>query len=897
MRRNGSFEVRILADCLARSNRSVDVLTEYDTKGGVHQASIAQPACSAVQIGLLEVLRVLQIKPNVVVGHSSGEINALYTVSEAFRLTREKGEIAAAYAAGYITSKEAIVTAYYRGLAVSAHAPEGAMAALGVDTEVALNMISECGHSDAVWVACINSPSSVTISGECSAIDEIILYADQKRVFARKLKTDNKAYHTHHMVEAGHVYIRLLQNVYQKNPSLRRAPLAKMISSVTGSGIDSNEVASAEYWRQNLQSRVKFSEALTLSLEGRPSVIIEIGPHSALKGPTQDLLKASNRTHCMYTPTMMKCQENDTSLLQLVGKLFLRGIVAPIETLNARSPPAALLNNTSCERRVVPDLPPYSWRRGSILWNEGRASFEYRKRPYPRHDLLGSLIAGGSGQTHTWRNLLRVHDVPWLRDHKLGDTIVFPAAGYMAMAVEAFQQAVAHRSTGYRSIQLQQIKFIQILSFNSETTSVEIFTELCAAPNTLVTPSETKHTFTISSFEAGCSTVHARGIILLGGDVNTRGAADRALPETVGGLSSGQWYRRMFQEGLNFGPKFQCLADIRRVCQEDTHDVVASMAVSDHSEASESRYLMHPTSVDALFQASIISTSAATPHTLRGKIPVSIESANFTFAVGMPEWSRGTIRARSEFASMHTALACSELWSQHGTLLKVKALQIVPWQKYNAGHDVHSPRQPLMEIVWRPDITALNSISSEQLGEVIRTYTRTLEPISNPDIAKLGVLAQFLCHKRPGKLDILHLAPAVEADIWRMADILRPSSSLGSARSYVVGHLQESELVLTNRYGETEVADANALFDVILVSSNTEGKKEILLPLLSHLRSKGKILLRGSSHAICGLAPNFQSHLMIPTSSTSRLMIAGKPTGGEYANLMPSPATVFIVRF
>lgn len=71
-----------------------------------------------------------------------------------------------------------------------------------------------------------------------------------------------------------------------------------------------------------------------------------------------------------------------------------------------------------------------------MLWNEGRQSRELRNRKYGHHELLGLQTLGGSGVATTWRNMLKVKDVPLLESHKLGEDIVFLAAGFVAMAIE-----------------------------------------------------------------------------------------------------------------------------------------------------------------------------------------------------------------------------------------------------------------------------------------------------------------------------------------------------------------------------------------------------------------------------------------------------------------------------
>ena len=135
---------------------------------------MAQPLCTALQIALFHQLGRLGIKPTAVVGHSSGEI-------------------AAAYAAGHITLEYALAAAYYRGyITKNADRSSGAMAAVGLSAVDVLPFLRA-----GVCVACENSPSSTTISGDKEVLQEVLVCLKEEKpdVFARLL-TVEMAYHS-----------------------------------------------------------------------------------------------------------------------------------------------------------------------------------------------------------------------------------------------------------------------------------------------------------------------------------------------------------------------------------------------------------------------------------------------------------------------------------------------------------------------------------------------------------------------------------------------------------------------------------------------------------------------------------------------------------------------------
>jgi acyl transferase domain-containing protein len=149
----------------------------------VNAAHISQPACTAVQLALVELFRSWKIAPTAVVGHSSGEI-------------------AAAYSAGIINFEDAMTIAYHRGRLIPIlkeryPALDGCMMAVGAGATEILPMLERVPSSlGEARIACVNSPSSVTISGDATAVAEVqkLIEETHPGTFARRLAVDT-AYH------------------------------------------------------------------------------------------------------------------------------------------------------------------------------------------------------------------------------------------------------------------------------------------------------------------------------------------------------------------------------------------------------------------------------------------------------------------------------------------------------------------------------------------------------------------------------------------------------------------------------------------------------------------------------------------------------------------------------
>jgi acyl transferase domain-containing protein len=187
----------------------------------VNEPALSQPLCVALQIALVDLLRIWKVVPSAVVGHSSGEI-------------------AAAYCAGVISRESAIRIAFYRGVVVSQLRksqpwPCGTMA-VGVSAARAqqyLDKVSEGTCADDISIACMNSPSSVTVAGAIKQIDTLKALLDAENVFARKLNVD-VAYHSRYMIARAGTYSELLAEL---EPGTRGGANPVMVSSVTGETI------------------------------------------------------------------------------------------------------------------------------------------------------------------------------------------------------------------------------------------------------------------------------------------------------------------------------------------------------------------------------------------------------------------------------------------------------------------------------------------------------------------------------------------------------------------------------------------------------------------------------------------------------------------------------------
>ncbi|KAI8633246.1 putative polyketide synthase [Xylariaceae sp. FL1651] len=479
-------------------------LNQPENTTRVHEAEISQPVCTIVQLALVMLLRSWGIEPTQVTGHSSGEI-------------------AAAFAAGLLSFEAAVAIAYFRGLSAlqltHENEPKGAMLALGIGQEDALVLLRENTQGYAS-IAAINSPQSVTVSGDESAIDNIHRIANSRSIFARKLKV-NVAYHSRHMEKVAVFYLESIRPFYDANfvSSNTGTPKAVFISSVTG-GIMNHDALDATYWVDNLLKPVRFLDAIQnifavqkdTSNSGvyrykMPNVIVEIGPHPAMSAPVKQTVDAvhqqqqsdQRQQQFTYLASLVRGTDNDEAILTLSKSLFLLG--SPIQL--------AAINDTSQRNaKVLTDLPAYAWDRSTRYMLRSRITQAKLFPGQPYHPLLGWRSPDAESGEISFRQVFTLDEIPWLRDHNVGGQVVFPMTGYLSLALEAVRRVA---SATPASLLVQEFHAKRSLEIE-EDERVDIVTKLRPAATGTETFSSAIWVFEISTWSAEYGwTAHCHG--------------------------------------------------------------------------------------------------------------------------------------------------------------------------------------------------------------------------------------------------------------------------------------------------------------------------------------------------------------------------------------------------
>ena len=585
----------------------------------VHATEISIPVCVALQIALVRLLEAWGITPAGVASHSSGEI-------------------AAAYAVGALTHRQAIATAYWRAVLVAdeskraAGAPKGAMAAVGLGVEAVQAYLARIPQaSGKAGVACVNSPQSVTVSGDSDAVQAIEDMCKQDGVFARRLKVQ-QAYHSHHMDPFADEYRERLRLEMargatppgkQGRQTTKQEPTAVFGSAVTGTRVtDIQDIASPDHWVGSLVRPVEFVDAFTEMVLGDPDdptgrsvdVLLEVGPHTALGGPIREILSLPEfeGVELPYSGCLVRDEHAGDSMRAAALGLFREGQALAMDQINFPVP----AYDDASGPRVLTDLPAYPWNHAMRHWQESRVNRAIRERSQPPHELLGLAVAGQDPAASVWRRMLRVGETPWVRDHMVQGSMVYPGSGYICHALEAvrqLEQADAAPGRDISGFRLRDVRFLFALVIPDSADGVEIRTTLRAVPERELGARGWRR-FEVSSVTLDNRwTLHAQGMIRAERQptsaVETAAAAAQRRPlSTYTRQPAPQdLFANLRARSVFHGPLFQnttrivqdgraarsvCDIAVRHACSTDTDPAAAARQT-----------LLHPITLDAVVVA------------------------------------------------------------------------------------------------------------------------------------------------------------------------------------------------------------------------------------------------------------------------------------------------------
>ena len=664
------------------------------------ETTISQPANFMLQMGLAALLAGWGLRPDLVIGHSVGEI-------------------AAACIAGIITLETAVRICYHRSRLQADTAGRGGMLAVGLRAEEAQDAIRD--YQDRIAVAAINSPISVTLSGDTAVISLMAQRFERMGVFCRRLLVD-VAYHSAQMDELREPFLQAIGD------TPNRMAESPMISTVTGAPVGPGQLT-PEYWWANIREPVLFHAACGHLPDHPGTALLQIGPHPVLALALLENLPHFGKSG-ISLPTLQRDRPERESLYNLLSQLYARGRSIDWEGVYPG-------------RRNRVALPPYTWQKESHWFD---LSEQFPNTPVrPLTPLLGGETPSATEPgVRIWTTTISERRFPYLSDHRINGRVVVPAAHQIEMALEVMGTGVP--------VTLENLIF-----------PAPLVVDRGEGYETQLIVSQSSE-LTLFSRLIGDGTDSSGWIKHLAGRYSGGSAPDSeqtpapvvsdAPPE-----NGTDFYERAWARGYHYGPLFQCVRDVRRTDGQVTLRLEVPEGVGEPSFD----YRIVPTLLDGAIQALL----AVLPEDGRVYAPAAVESLTL---YASPQ-GRGPFLVHAT-GTEDTTCGDVRLYDGSGSLLLVlKGLQLEPI----GGSVPVNASEALFEERWIPWYPADSPVDSGNRQVLI---VGEAERVGEPPVAPPGRHFSYTqaalptdsevevppCEGDSSVTDVLFIVPAVDRD-------------------------------------------------------------------------------------------------------------------------------------
>jgi len=815
-----------------------ELLRSQEEGSRLSDPEISQPICSVLQIALVDELRAWGVKPARVVGHSSGEIGAAYSI-------------------GALSHSDAIAAAYFRGKAATKLREETpglrlSMMAVGCSRDEADAMVA----GTKISVACVNSPSSVTLSGDVDSLEKLRAELDERKVFARRLKVE-MAYHSPYMNKVMDYYLSAIADVTPISADDEQSQ-GVMVSSVTGFEISPEELG-PYYWVRNLVSAVLFEDAVQefVSPEDEEGImvdlLVEVGPHSALGGPFQQTLSHYGLPKLTYDSMLTRGKDAVKTSLQLASKLFLASIPLNIAQVNGDS-----------NARLLTDLPPYQFNHSKAFRHETRIQRELMTRQFPNKSLLGAKSARMDETQHVWRNFIRLNDEPWIRGHTIGNTVLLPAAGMVSIALEAAQQ-IAEPEKTLRALRLREVSFFAAMAL-PEDSPTEVITTL--RPHIIGTSGSTTASwmeFTISSGQ-GVEELrdNCRGLIALeyqeatsaqmaqeNAELETTRIANynRIIKECPEALTKTDFYAQCNKISWNYGELFQGVEKIHPGDGQTAYDIKLVDIGETYSRGLERPFLINGATLDAIIHGALGSTyknmvcqqEKPMLPTYIGEMEISLDTPDdvgYVMPTSCTSKKQGFNALSTNIVSFDSSVSRAFL-----SMTDFRLTQLGNDDGQDDDKLEVDPAEIISEVRWN---YATEIMKPEEIARVLCQYDQDERTVQ---------LLELLIHEKPAAT-VLELAANSEALVGATVPQLPKNTILSSQAKYAVAAGIDDDVDTSALFGEAfalgdESVDIKPV-DIVVVPASVESLPDLdtILDSLAGLAKPDAAFIFGASSRV-----------------------------------------------
>ena len=540
-----------------------DVLRGAPGAPGLERVDVVQPALFAVMVSLAGLWRSCGVRPAVVAGHS-------------------QGEIAAAHVAGGLSLEDAARVVALRSRALVSLAGKGGMVSVALPADELEGRLERWGGR--IGIAAVNGPSSVVVSGDRQALEELLGECEVAGLRARAIPVDYAA----HSVEVEEIREEMLEGCSTIAPRQGDVPF---FSTVTGGLLDTSEL-DGEYWYRNLRETVQFERVTRALLDDGQRTFIELSPHPVVtigaRETADEVLE--HPADAVMVGSLRRDEGGPRRFLSSLAELWVRGVEVDWEAVF----------RGSGARRVR--LPTYAFQC-ERFWLEaslGAGDLAGAGQSSAGHPLLGAMVQLAEEEQWLFTGRISLQSHPWLAEHAVLDSVLLPGTAFLELALCAGERVGC---TGVRELTLEAP-----LVFSGER-AVQL--QLAVGE-----PDKSgRRSFAVYSRPEGTAeeasvadawTRHASGLLAASKDALPAGfeglAGELWPPEDARELEVASLYDRLLEAGYDYGPVFQGL---RRAWAVD--DVVyGEVDLGEEQQSRAADFYVHPALLDAALHASMV---------------------------------------------------------------------------------------------------------------------------------------------------------------------------------------------------------------------------------------------------------------------------------------------------
>jgi acyl transferase domain-containing protein/thioesterase domain-containing protein/acyl carrier protein len=366
----------------------------------------AQPAIFALQVALFEALGSQGLKPDLLTGHSIGEISA-------------------AQLSGVLSLADAAKLVAARGRLMGELPEGGAMVAVEATEAEAKEAIA--GKEQELSIAAINAPRAMVLSGQGQAVKDVAARFSEQGRKTKELSVSH-AFHSPLMEP-------MLEQFEQVASSLTyNQPQIPIVSNATGELLSNEQATDPAYWVAHVRQAVRFAGAITTLEAQGASAYLELGPDAVLTAMASSCLEQSEKPAALI-PTLREGRPEPRALA---------GALAEAHAAGAKLDWEAFFEGAGAKRVA---LPTYAFQR-QRYWlgpSSGAVDASAIGQSDPEHPLLGASIEEAEGGGFTLTGRLSLQAQPWLADHAVAGAALLPGAAFLELALQASRIAGAER--------------------------------------------------------------------------------------------------------------------------------------------------------------------------------------------------------------------------------------------------------------------------------------------------------------------------------------------------------------------------------------------------------------------------------------------------------------------